>query len=155
MKLIIIPQAWLGRPRTEKCKTFSTFFNIVSGFAHHQLPTSPQIIHSRASWAWRKQIDLHTWEQAILPILAAIYGKTSCKVMHLAVLFAWKSFAKCMKKLSYFIQKAMLDAAFCFSRLSPSTAFRFCFFVPLACFFLHLTCISIYFNLKFVAYTEP
>jgi len=48
-----------------------------------------------------------------LPILAAIYGKTSCKVGHLAVLFVGKSSAKCMKKLGYLIQKAWLNDAFC------------------------------------------
>ena len=32
-----------------KCKIFSPNFNIVSGFAHQQLPMRPQIIHSRAS----------------------------------------------------------------------------------------------------------
>ena len=32
-----------------KCKIFSPNFNIVSGFAHQQLPMRLQIIHSRAS----------------------------------------------------------------------------------------------------------
>jgi len=48
-----------------------------------------------------------------LLIFAAIYGKTSCKVMHLAVQYASKSLAICMKKLGYLIQKALLNAAFC------------------------------------------
>ena len=94
-------------------KYSACFFNIVGGFAHHQLPIRPQIIHSYAKWTWKTQIHLYTCEQPILLILAAIYGKTSCKVGHLAVQYAWKSFAKCMKKLGYLIQNAWLNAAFC------------------------------------------